>query len=345
MSTISSTPYYQPTPTYMPWNQGQMPQMGMAQPQMAPQGFFSSALGLAAGPLGGLIGGALGNRKLGQTIGGIAGTALHFLPFSAGPGQPVQYLPVPSQPNQQMAPQGVLSDFVGGLAPMVGEWIGGDTGATAGGVIGDLISLLPFSAGPGQPVQYVQVPTPATAPQPTQQMAPQGIFGDLAGQFGGQVGQWAGGMFGQPNLGRQVGDFAGGLAQQYLPFSAAPQQQAYPQQYGQMAPQGIFGDIVGSIAGPVGGFIGGAFGNRRAGQQAGGIAGGLIKQFLPFSAGPGQPVQYAEVTPQGIFSDLMAANPNGYNWNKRPFNEGVLPTTMPFSVLPQQPNYPYATLH
>ena len=63
-----------------------------SQPAYAPQGLLGGALGSVAG---GMIGGALGNRGLGSAIGGIAGG---FLPFQAGPGAPIQYVPVPADP-------------------------------------------------------------------------------------------------------------------------------------------------------------------------------------------------------------------------------------------------------
>jgi hypothetical protein len=54
----------------------------------APQGIFGS---IGGGLLGGAICKALGNKGLGSAIGGVVGG---FLPFQAGPGQPVQYVSV-----------------------------------------------------------------------------------------------------------------------------------------------------------------------------------------------------------------------------------------------------------
>lgn len=53
--------------------------------QMAPQGWLGNAIKRVAQPVGGFIGGQLGNRNLGTTIGGIAGQIGGMLPFSADP--------------------------------------------------------------------------------------------------------------------------------------------------------------------------------------------------------------------------------------------------------------------
>jgi hypothetical protein len=295
------------TPQYYPYAAGG---------QMAPQGILGSVLGFAAPAIGGLIGDAFGNKKLGQQIGGVAGTFAHLIPLQAGPGEPVQYVP--------MAPQGIFGDIAGALGAPVGGLIGGwlgnqQAGQQIGGTLGGLAQQFsPFSA---VPVGYGQ-------------MAPQGIFGDIAGALGGPVGGAIGGLFGNRQLGQQIGGTVGGLAQQFSPFSAAPAGygQMAPMMFradqfmdlvnrglitlpnlpqtvqlppnGQMAPQGIFGDIAGALGGPVGGAIGGLFGNRQLGQRIGGTVGGLAQQFSPFSA---VPAGYGQMAPQGIFGDIAGA--------------------------------------
>jgi hypothetical protein len=318
-ATMAPTPYYPMPPQYL------------AGGQMAPQGILGSALGFAGAPLGGLIGKALGNEKLGQQIGGIAGTFAHFIPFQAGPGAPVQYA--------QMTPQGIFGDIAGALgAPvggLVGGWLGNQqAGQNIGGTLGGLAQqYLPFQAGPGYG-----------------QMAPQGIFGDIAGALGGPVGGALGGLFGNRNLGQQIGGTLGGLAQQYLPFQAGPA-------YGQMAPQGIFGDIAGALGAPVGGVVGGWLGNQQAGQHIGGTLGGLAQQYLPFQAGPG----YGQMAPQGIFGDIAGAlgapvgGVVGGPFGNRNLGQqiggtlgGLAQQFSPFSVMPQQGygnGYPYGTVH
>lgn len=67
---------------------GMMPQ---AVPQFVPQGAFGNSLGQLAGPLGAAIGNAFGQPGLGQSIGGIAGSFAHMLPFAAAPGQQPVY--------------------------------------------------------------------------------------------------------------------------------------------------------------------------------------------------------------------------------------------------------------
>ena len=52
---------------------------------VAPAGWFGNLLGSIAQPVGGLIGGALGNRQLGTTIGGLAGQFGRMLPFEVDP--------------------------------------------------------------------------------------------------------------------------------------------------------------------------------------------------------------------------------------------------------------------
>ncbi|MEF3366748.1 hypothetical protein V3H18_09405 [Methylocystis sp. 9N] len=268
-----------------------------AAPAFAPQGFVGDALGAIGGPVGGWIGGRFGNAGAGQTIGStLGGLAQRFLPFEAGPQQPVYYAPQAAAPV--FAPQGFVGDALGAIGGPVGGWIGGrfgnaGAGQTIGSTLGGLAQrFLPFEAGPQQPVYY--------APQSAAPVfAPQGFVGDALGAIGGPVGGWIGGRFGNAGAGQTIGSTLGGLAQRFLPFEAGPQQPVYyaPQSADQaFAPQGFIGDALGAIGGPVGGWIGGRFGNAGAGQAIGSTVGGLARRFLPFEAGPQQPVYYA---PQG----------------------------------------------
>lgn len=75
---------------------------------MQPQGWLGTAIGQLGQPLGGLIGGALGNQGLGQTLGGIAGQLGRMLPFGADPSQWMG-----GQLPQMQQPYGGLSGFGG----------------------------------------------------------------------------------------------------------------------------------------------------------------------------------------------------------------------------------------
>ena len=134
------------------------------------------------------------------------------------------------------------------------------------------------------------------------QLAPQGFFGNLHGQFAGPAGQAFGGLFGQP----QIGQALGGLGH-LLPFQVAPGispavwggqpmyggwggqpgygggQPGYGA--GQLAPQGFLGNLLGQLAGPAGQAFGGLFGQPQIGNQIGQTLGGL-SHLLPFQAMP-----------------------------------------------------------
>jgi hypothetical protein len=74
--------------------------------------------------------------------------------------------------------------------------------------------------------------------------------------------------------------------------------------YGQIAPQGWFGNLLGNIGAPVGGAIGGLLGNQQLGGQIGGMAGGLAHRYLPFEVDP-LAAMYGQVAPQGWLGDLL----------------------------------------
>ena len=115
-----------------------------------------------------------------------------------------------------------------------------------------------------------------------QQLAPQGFFGNLLGQYGAPLGGVIGGAFGNQGLGQAIGSAAGSLGR-FLPFDAGPQYAAGPQ----LAPQGFLGGILGSALGGLGGgALGGWLGNRNLGKTIGSTAGGILGGILPFDAGP-----------------------------------------------------------
>lgn len=274
--------------------------------QLAPQGIFGSLLG---GPVGGLIGrgigGLFGNASLGNQIGQLAGgIGGSILPFSADPMQQAYAQQLAQQQQlqqlQQLSPQGWLGNLIGQVGQPLGGAIGGifgqpNIGSQIGGIAGQLGRLLPFSADPMQQAYGQQ-----------QQLAPQGLFGNLIGQLGQPLGGAIGSIFGQPNIGSQLGGIAGQLGRM-LPFSADPIQQAYAQQMQQqMSPQGWIGNLIGQVGQPLGGAIGGLFGQSGLGNQIGGIA-SQLGRMLPFSADPTQQMQQMQqgYSPQGWIGNLI----------------------------------------
>ena len=224
-----------------------------------------------------------------------------LLPFDAGPQAYAGTYYVPQTAAPGFAPQGFVGDALGAIGAPLGGFIGGrfgnaGLGQTIGGTVGGLAQrFLPFDAGPQQQPVYYYAPQSADP-----SFAPQGFIGDALGAVGGRVGNWIGGRFGNAGAGQTVGNVVGGLAQRFLPFEAGPQPQQQPVYHyapqsadPAFAPQGFVGDALGAIGGPVGGWIGGRFGNAGAGQTIGGTLGGLAQRFLPFEAGPQQPVYYA----------------------------------------------------
>jgi len=294
---------------------GFAPQGVIVDQQFAPQGIIGGALGSALGGLGGgALGRALGNQNIGQQIGRVAGGFLGgLLPFEAAPQfvpqslfgnapwarQPIgivdnwgpQTRPniLPFEAAPVFAPQGIVGDALGAIGAPLGGFIGGrfgnaGLGQTIGGTVGGLAQrFLPFEAAPV--------------------FAPQGIVGDALGAIGAPLGGFIGGRFGNAGLGQTIGGTVGGLAQRFLPFEAEPV----------FVPQGFIGDALGAVGGRVGNWIGGRFGNAGVGQTVGNVVGGLAQRFLPFEAGPQQPVYYAPqaaapmFAPQGIVGDALGA--------------------------------------
>ena len=287
--------------------------MMTAPQQLQPYGILGDIGRMVLPTVGQIAGRALGNEQIGATAGNIAGTVAGMLPFSAVPVQP------------QMQTYGVVGDLAGAIGAPAGRVIGnhfgyGQLGEQVGGTIGAVAKqFLPFSAAP--------------------QMTPYGVVGDLAGQYGGHVGQVIGNHFGHGQLGQQIGNTVGAIAQEFLPFSAMPQQAA------QMTPYGIFGDIGRMVLPTVGQIAGRALGNEQIGRTAGNIA-GTVAGMLPFSAVPGQP----QMQTYGVVGDLAGAigapagRVIGNHFGHGQLGEQVGGTIgavakqfLPFSAVPQAP--------
>jgi hypothetical protein len=178
--------------------------------EMAPQGLFGSILGKVAGTAGGALGGLFGQQQLGSRIGNVAGQFAHLLPFAAGPQMAGQGMGQGMDAQQQIDPQSLAN-----IVAMIRQ---AAQAAQQGLQILDTVhkaapGLLPFALGPDQQQQQ-QVGG--------QQMAPQGLFGDILGKVAGTAGGAFGGLFGQQQLGSQIGNVAGQFAH-LLPFAAGPQ--------------------------------------------------------------------------------------------------------------------------
>jgi hypothetical protein len=249
-----------------PVQQAQLQQAQLAQ-QLDPQGWFGNIVSQVGRPLGGMIGGAFGNRNLGNTIGGIAGGLGRFLPFSADPVQQAQ-LQQQAQLEQlaqaqQLNPQGWFGNLIGQVGQPLGGAIGGlfgnaGLGSTIGGVAGQVGRMLPFSADPQS--LMAQPPQAQNILQQHSQLYQQ--IAQLQQQLQQQQQQYA-------QLAQMIG-------QQQQPVQAQP---------GQIAPQGWFGNLIGQVGQPLGGAIGGLFGNSGMGSTIGGMA-GQIGRMLPFGADP-----------------------------------------------------------
>ena len=189
---------------------------GYSGQQLAPQGLLG---GLFGAPLGGMIGRGLGSMlgnaslggQIGQMAGGIGGG---LLPFQSDPmmqayaqqlQQQLQQLQQMQQQGQQgqqqIAPQGFFGNLLGQVGQPLGGAIGGifgqsGLGSQIGSAAGQLGRLLPFQQDPMQAYSQQQQ-------QPMQQLAPQGLVGNLIGQFGQPAGSAIGGLFGQSGLGGQ----------------------------------------------------------------------------------------------------------------------------------------------
>ena len=244
-----------------------VPQHTAQAAQFAPQGWVGDMVARQAPLIGGALGGLTTELTGHPSIGGLVGGATSMIARDYGSMIPFAAGPQMAQPAAY-APQGIFGKIGGGL---LGGAIGGafgnrQLGSAIGGAVGN---FLPFEAGPqmAQPVAY----------------APQGFWGDMIHNVGSAVGNVVGG-----NTGNIIRD-ASALGQ-YLPFNAGPVM-GQPAAY---APQGILGGIGGGL---LGGAIGKALGNKGLGSAIG----GAIGTFLPFQAGPGQPIQYIPV------ADLQAA--------------------------------------
>ncbi|AWF81517.1 hypothetical protein BTJ40_12165 [Microbulbifer sp. A4B17] len=247
------------------------------------------------------------------------------------PGQPQNYTvppinPVigltphqPYLPLQQLAPQGLLGEFVSRAAPVIGGIVGGPQGQLIN-ALGGLGQLLPFQAVPQVPQQFApHVPqqfVPQIPPQYAHQFAPQGYLSELINRAAPVLANYINNPQAQLiNAATQLG--------QYLPYQAAPQ----------LAPQGLLGEFVSRAAPVIGNYIGGP-----QGQFLNNVA--RLGHLLPFQAAPhlvpqgyiGQPVnqlapfipeQYGTVPPQAF----------------TPLNQPV-----PFQAVPQPPQQPFQSL-
>jgi hypothetical protein len=117
-----------------------------------------------------------------------------------------------------------------------------------------------------------------------QQVAPQGIFGNLLSQIGQPLGTAIGSIYGHPGIGSQIGSAAGHLGS-LLPFQQDPMQAYAQQQMQQLSPQGWFGNLIGQYGQPAGSAIGGVFGQSGLGGQIGGVA-SQLGRLLPFQQDP-----------------------------------------------------------
>src|SRR6266702_4184154 len=198
-------------------------QPGYGGGQLAPQGFFGNLLGQLAGPAGQALGGLFGQPQIGSQIGQALGGLGHPLPYQVVPGiSPAPWAGQPIYGGGQLAPQGFFGNLLGQLAGPAGQALGGLFGQPQiGSQIGQALGGL------GHPLPYQVVPGISPAPWAGQpiygggQLAPQGFFGNLLGQFAGPAGQALGGLFGQPQIGSQIGQALGGLGH-LLPFQAVP---------------------------------------------------------------------------------------------------------------------------
>lgn len=189
--------------------QAQMCQM-MGQPmgqQLAPQGWLGNVISQVGRPLGGMVGGWLGNQGAGAAIGTMAGQLGKMLPFSVDPAG----LMSPQNPFLQQHQQ--LLQQIQQLQQQLQQ----------------------------QQQQYAQLAQMISQQQGQQgQVAPQGWVGNLIGAVGQPLGGAIGGMFGNSQLGSTIGGIAGQVGRM-LPFGADPMAQAYAQQAQLAQQQGQFG--------------------------------------------------------------------------------------------------------
>ena len=190
-------------------------------------------------------------------------------------------LPYGQQGMGQLRPQGWFGDLLGTVGVPAGQAIGSifgspQTGATIGGLAGQLGSWLPF--GVAAPGAYGQ--------QGMGQLRPQGWFGGglLGGWGGGALGNAIGGLFGGADVGSTIGGGIGSILGGLLPFQSPVPLGYWPQGQGQLAPQGLVGDILGAVGAPLGQVLGGHWGYPELGSQLGTWAGQLGQQYIPFTS-------------------------------------------------------------
>ena len=303
-----STDFLPRSPVALPFDATQQmlaAQYGQQGQQFAPQGWLGDLAGQYGGTIGSTVGGWLGNRHLGQQIGGTLGNiAQQYSPFDASQQM------LAAQYGQQAAPQ----QFAAGYDPYGGQLAPQGWGSF-------FRRALPIAVDVARqfiPQDATQQMLAAQYAQQGQQLDPQGYWGNMIGKYAQPVGSIVGGIAGNQQLGSQIGGTLGNIAQQYLPYDASQQmlaaQYAQPQQ--QLAPQGYWGDQITKYAQPVGSIVGGIAGNQQLGSQIGSVVGGLGR-YVPFDATQQMlAAQYAQqqqlaqqqyaqqLDPQGFFGGL-----------------------------------------
>ncbi|WP_444905351.1 hypothetical protein ACJJIR_11000 [Microbulbifer sp. SSSA008] len=246
--------------------------------------------------------------------------------YAVPPINPVVGLtpPQPYLPLQQLAPQGLLGEFISRAAPVVGGIVGGPQGQLIN-ALGGLGQVLPFQAAPQLPQQLAphipQQLAPQIPPQFAHQFAPQNYLSELINRTAPVLANYINNPQAQLiNAAAQLG--------QLLPYQAAPQ----------LPPQGLLGELISRAAPALGNYIG----VPQQGQLLNNLA--RLNHLLPYQAAPqftphlvpqtyiGQPVnQLAPVAPEQYGS----VPPQAF----APLSQPV-----PFQAFPQPPQQPFQNL-
>ena len=304
---------YSTYPYQVPDGHGALAAYYAATQQFGPQGWFGNVLGQVAQPIGG-IGATLGNPQLQGVPGGWGGQLANFVPSSAGgQGFPQTGLQMGyATPQQLLASQGWLGNFVGQAGQPLGSSLGGgfgipQIGAYSGGFGGPIYGS-PQAAQTAQylaqhAAQAAQQVALQAAQQAAQQVAQQAAQAgqhvalhvaqqgaQQAAQQAGQAGQYVAQHVAQQaaqQVAQQAAQVAQLAAQQaaqqiaagclgqqtYSPWNALGIQYAMPQLWGS---QGAYGNLWGQGLQSTGIGLGGAFGYPQFGGGFGGLLGGQI---------------------------------------------------------------------
>lgn len=197
---------------------------------LVPAGFFGNLLSSVSGTVGGLIGG-----KTGKQIGESASPLLRLIPFQEVPQDLAPQSAGPDTPDEDrliVLPAGFFGNLLSGLAGTIGSTIGSTFGnAKAGQAVGEaarpIINMIPFHAAPPelQP-QSADPATGATGTDEQMMLVPAGLFGSLLSGLAGTLGGLAGGVFGQPQLGKTIGEGLAPIAK-LIPFQTVEPQSAH----------------------------------------------------------------------------------------------------------------------